>query len=207
VLAYVAAALLGVSLWPLVHEVFLLHRILGIAPLSEERIQGIQKLVESWQTTSPLLILFAMAIVPAVFEELFFRGFLFSALLTKLTPRNTILLSASLFGIFHVVTSAIAVERLLPSTCMGIVLGWVCWKTRSVLPGMLLHACHNGLLVTIGIYKDWLMANNWGIEERIHLPAYWIGFAILGTLSGIFILRYVANTTTSWDSLEVAENI
>ncbi|MEM7311679.1 MAG: ABC transporter permease subunit/CPBP intramembrane protease [Planctomycetota bacterium] len=205
-LAFLAAGLLGVSLWPLVYELVLAHRLLGIAALTPERIEGVKELIASWQTTSPFLLIFAMAISPAIFEELFFRGFLFSALRNKLTPRKTIIITALLFGVFHVLTSAISIERFLPSTCMGLVLGWVCWKTRSVLPGILLHACHNGLVVTIGIYKDWLMANNWGDEQRIHLPAYWIGFAILGTISGIFVLRYVANSATPWDSLDAVES-
>ena len=145
-----------------------------------------------------------LAIIPAVFEELFFRGFLFSALINKTTVRRAILISAVLFGVFHVVvTSALALERFVPSTCMGIVLGWVCWRTGSIFPGMLLHACHNGLLVTVGYYQDWLTSHNLGSQEQIHLPAYWIGFAVIGTIAGLLVLRSLASLDqpkAAWDS-------
>src|SRR5207245_2945170 len=79
-------------------------------------------------------------------EEVFFRGFLFSALRAHTGQRTTILASAFLFGLFHFVSSA---DRLLPSTLMGLLLGWVCWQTRSIWPGMLLHASFNVALICL----------------------------------------------------------
>ncbi len=139
---------------------------------------------------NPLVIVFSMAIVPAVFEELFFRGYLFAALEKKFTPWRTILITALLFGIFHVLAkSVLATERFLPSTCMGIVLGFVAWRTGSVFPGMLLHACHNGLLVLIFYYRDELAAVGWGVTESSDLPLKWVGMSILGTALGALLVN------------------
>ncbi len=191
-----AAGLLGVSLWPLVHELFLFQRSLGVTTLTETQIQSVSELVDQWHSLSHLYIILTMAIVPAVFEELFFRGFLLSALLERFTPRRSLICSAVLFGVFHViVTSALAIERFLPSTCMGLVLGWICYRTGSVLPGMVLHAFHNGLLVTIGYYQQWLLANRLGEQEQFHLPLYWLCCAAFGTLLGIWVLRQVTIPT------------
>jgi hypothetical protein len=45
-----------------------------------------------------------------------------------------------LFGLFHVVIgSPASPERFLPSVFMGLLLGWLAWRSGSVLPGMLLH--------------------------------------------------------------------
>jgi membrane protease YdiL (CAAX protease family) len=33
------------------------------------------------------------------------------------------------------------------TSVMGVVLGLIRWRTGSLYPGMLLHACHNGLVV------------------------------------------------------------
>lgn len=194
-LSFLAAALLGFSLWPLAHELFLLHRaLLGSQSFSPEQVDAIQELVMSWREISPLLIILTLAVIPATFEELFFRGFLFSSLLQNLTARQTIIVSAVLFGVFHVVVmSSLAVERFFPSTFMGLILGWVCYRTKSVWPGILLHTCHNGFLVTIGYYKDWLEANRVGIQEQEHLPANWLAFAALGTMTGILVFKYIVH--------------
>ncbi len=195
-ISFLAAALLGASLWPLAHEVFLLHQSLGLA-FAKEHVDAIREVLNSWQQLPLLYILLIFAVIPAVFEELFFRGFLFTALRNSLSVGRAIVISAVLFGVFHVVAGTLAPERFLPSTFMGLVLGWVCWKTGSVFPGMLLHAVHNGLLVTMGYYMDWLNAHHWGQQHAIHLPIYWIGCAIVGTLVGLTIVRFVSLPRTA----------
>ena len=52
--------------------------------------------------------------------------------------------SAVLFGVFHEVLFS---GRLLPSTFLGLVLGFVRLRSGSVLPGIVLHVLHNGLLL------------------------------------------------------------
>ena len=195
-MSFMAAALLGFSLWPLAHELFLLHRsLLGWTSFNAEQVEAIRELVLSWRELSPLLIILTLAVVPATFEELFFRGFLFSSLLENFSVRQTIIVSSVLFGVFHVVVmSSLAVERFFPSTFMGLILGWVCYRTRSVWPGILLHTCHNGLLVTIGYYKDWLESNNVGVQEQEHLPSNWLAFAALGTMTGILVFKYIVDS-------------
>src|SRR5260221_222984 len=89
---------------------------------------------------------------PAV-EEFFFRGFLFNAIYTATRARTAILATAALFGLFHVFMSGIlTIERFLPTALMGLVLGWLRWCSRSVFPGMLLHALHNGLLLSLALF-------------------------------------------------------
>ena len=51
---------------------------------------------------------------------------LFSSLRTVTTPWRTIVATAVLFGLFHVVAGTVlAPERFLPSAFLGLVLGWV----------------------------------------------------------------------------------
>ncbi len=56
----------------------------------------------------------------------------------------------------------------MPSTFLGLVLGWVCYRTGSVLPGMLLHASHNGLLLLMVQNTDYLKSHGWGLQESAH---------------------------------------
>jgi ABC-2 type transport system permease protein/sodium transport system permease protein len=194
VLAFLSAAILGVSLWPMAHEIFLMNEILGLSSLSEERIKAAEELLESWRNVSPLLILFTLAVTPAICEEFFFRGYLFTAFRGRFSPTWTILITAVLFGVFHVVvTSSLAVERMLPSTFMGLILGWVCWRTGSAIPGMLLHACHNGLLLMIACYRDELILRGWGVAERSHLPTNWLLASAVGVAIGLVLLWFTTS--------------
>jgi ABC-2 type transport system permease protein/sodium transport system permease protein len=130
-----------------------------------------------------------MAVVPGVFEELFFRGFLFTSLRMKLTPWRTIAATAVLFGLFHVVAATtLAPERFLPSVFLGLVLGWVRERTGSVLPCMVLHAIHNGLLLSIAYWRDELAARGIGVEESSHLPALWLGLSGLGVVVAVAMM-------------------
>jgi len=87
----------------------------------------------------------------------------------------TVLVTALLFGLFHVLSpSALMPERFLPSTLLGLVLGWLCYRAGSVLPGMLLHACYNGLLLLMGQHQDKLARLGWDLQGSQHIPFNWM---------------------------------
>ena len=109
----------GAALWPAAHEIFWLSEWLGLTTLSEKQISEVQGMLEQIQSLPLGLILVTLAIVPAIFEELCFRGFIFGALQTRLTAVWTIVASALLFGVFHEILSP---GRLLPSTFLGLAL-------------------------------------------------------------------------------------
>jgi ABC-2 type transport system permease protein/sodium transport system permease protein len=125
------------------------------------------------------LILVVMALVPAIFEELCFRGFLFGALRTRLADDRTVIASALLFGLFHEILFP---GRLLASTFLGVVLGWVRLRTGSIVPCVLLHALHNSLLLTLAHYRDTLVARGWGADAQEHLPLTWLAVAAIGIM-------------------------
>lgn len=197
-LAFLAAAVLGLSLWAFALEIGVVQRALGIATFSEEQFGLLERFVEQiTKLPLPLLIL-RFGIVPAVCEEFFFRGYLLNAFATRVKEREAILLSSMIFGLFHVLTEQLAVERFLPSTMMGLALGWVCVRTGSVLPGMLLHATHNSLLVLLSRYKDEIAKLNWGFEksvdlENAHLPFTWILIAAVVATAGFLLMRAVTH--------------
>ena len=185
----IAAALLGVSVWVLAYE-------LEVFTLTGERIQKLTELFESMkvemgQLSLPLK-LFCLAITPAVCEELTFRGFLFSSLKGRMSNTLVVIITALLFGLFHVfVRDALLFERMIPSTLMGVLLGFVCLKTGSVIPGILLHVLHNGLLITISHYENQLAAWGIGMSEQKHLPIEWVLTALVPIAIGILLLVFM----------------
>ncbi len=175
VLGFVGAALLGTGAWALAHEAFVIAEALGVGGLSEERIEQTLEVVQDWQQVSPWLLVATLALAPAIIEELCFRGYLFSALSRVLSPARTILLTSVLFGLFHVLTgNALLIERFVPTTLLGLILGWVSWRTASVLPGMLMHLVHNGLLELVARYHESLTFLGEDLDQQTHLPVTWL---------------------------------
>jgi ABC-2 type transport system permease protein/sodium transport system permease protein len=186
-MSLLAAIILGLSLWPIAHEIFLLSERLGLSLLGEQQVQSAQAMLQGLRDLPLWLILLALAVVPGVFEELCFRGFLFASLRTVTTGWWAAIVAALSFGVFHEVLFP---GRLLTSTFLGLVLGWVRLRTQSVVPCMVLHVVHNGLLLAISYYGDQLAALDWGIEERAHLPPAWLALSGLGIIfaTGVLIL-------------------
>jgi ABC-type Na+ efflux pump permease subunit len=192
-LAIVGCILLGTSLWPFAYELTALvagearqselHRL--FAPL-KDKILAIPL---------PLRVL-SLALVPAVCEEWFFRGVLLSSLMgdrataSKRRVISAVLISSAIFAAFHVlVQDKLFFERFLPSCLMGLVLAWVCFRTGSLFPGMLLHSLHNGLLLAAGDFEQELGRLGLNVENQTHLPATWLVGASVIALIGFAMVR------------------
>jgi ABC-2 type transport system permease protein/sodium transport system permease protein len=95
--------------------------------------------------------LVAALIVQAIAEELFFRGFVWNALAGVLPWTWTLLVTSFAFALAHVVMGGpLGLERLVPSLLLGLVLGVLRARSGSVLPGMVMHAVHNAILIAVG---------------------------------------------------------
>lgn len=95
-------------------------------------------LVNALETTSTPLLLFLFALSPGVGEELFFRGPLLSSLRRDLTPARAVAWQALFFAAAHA-----SVYRLVPTGLLGLLLGAVTLRARSLWPAILLHAGYN----------------------------------------------------------------
>lgn len=166
--------LVGLSLWTLDHGVVLLSQMIRGVTLDPKFLTLAGDYAGRLRSLPVAAIVVAFGIVPAVFEEGFFRGYFYSALRTVGHASTAIVVSSVVFGLFHVIApNPLATERLISSTLTGLVLGWVRWRTGSVLPGMVLHACHNSLLALLIYYEPALSARGYGVAQESHLPAAW----------------------------------
>jgi sodium transport system permease protein len=93
-----------------------------------------------------------LAIIPAICEELAFRGFILSGLEHDFKPWLAILISAFLFGFLHVLLSLF--QQLFNASLLGIVLGLLAIRSRSILPGIVFHAINNGLAIVLGTVTE-----------------------------------------------------
>ncbi|MEM6366141.1 MAG: ABC transporter permease subunit/CPBP intramembrane protease [Planctomycetota bacterium] len=140
-------ALLGFTLHPL--HVQLATWISTLYPLSPEAIAAMTPFANQLGSANWLGVLFLMAVVPAVCEELTFRGFIFGGLARNQSPLRAILVTAIMFGISHGV-----LQQSITATIVGLLLGWIALRTGSVLPGILIHLTLNGMSVSMERIAD-----------------------------------------------------
>lgn len=205
---WVGAILLGCSTWPWIFEIVVTLNGWGLGSVDLSKIETVEKLLESWKQLPLFLIVFCLGVVPGICEECFFRGFLFNGIRqNSKSAAWTIFATAIAFGLFHVVLSGgAAPERVLPSTLMGVLLGWVRAKSGSILPGIVLHSVHNSALLILASFRDELAG--WGLESvqhQSHLPTTWLGIAAVGFILGAIVV-YAFQPKRPIASAEVGSN-
>jgi len=90
------------------------------------------------------LALFVVALCPAVFEEIAFRGIVQGRLIALLGALSGVLVTAMAFALAHGVSTVTPVHLLL-----GAYLGFLRLRSGSLFPGMLFHGLYNGSWVLL----------------------------------------------------------
>lgn len=196
-LALPIAVALGITLHPL--YLALGRWIEYTYPVSEEAKQAMLPFVEQIETVPWLTIVFLMAFIPAICEELAFRGFIFGGLVRQGGRLRAVLVTALMFGISHGF-----LQQSIAASCMGVLLGWVALRTGSVLPCILLHFTNNALSVSMSRLAD---SNLPGIELFITQtqagPAYQPLWFLLSSGLAITLLLYFATLRAPVDESNI----
>jgi sodium transport system permease protein len=116
-------------------------------------------------------LLLYIAVLPAICEELAFRGVLLSGLRRKLRPVALVVVVGLIFGLFHV-----SLYRIAPTALLGMILTVIALMTGSVFPGMLLHFGNNALSVLGGglLSPDTLLWWHYAAGITIFALSLWI---------------------------------
>ena len=146
--------------------------------------------VETWsQIPIPILVL-AFAILPAICEEFFFRGLLLQALARNTSFWKAVIGSGLAFGLFHfIVESSVAPLRFVVTSSMGIVLGWVCLKSKSLLPGILLHSINNAILTSVALLRQQLLSETSLQQPEPTKIALLLAVALGITFLGVWLMK------------------
>lgn len=132
-------------------------------------------------TTRHIEIIMSFIIIPAVLEELLFRGIIFSEY-RKYGTANAVIVSAIAFSMLH-----FSFENFPVYLFTGIVLGLVTAVSRSVLPSIALHLLSN----TLNIYAS----DSFLRVTMVKNGEYFIGF-VLTVLAGISLILLLARMET-----------
>jgi len=138
-----AAALLALFVRPL--GIYLVIGIEQLYPISTEMKVQLDSLSDIFKSTSnPWLPLLMITVLPAVCEEIAFRGFVLSGLRRVGHKWWAIGLSSVAFGLVHPI-----LQQQIAAAAVGMVLGYLAVQTGSLLVCMVFHAVYNGLAVAV----------------------------------------------------------
>ncbi|WP_420457552.1 type II CAAX prenyl endopeptidase Rce1 family protein [Rubrivirga sp.] len=96
---------------------------------------------------STVFLFVALAITPAICEELLFRGYLQRQVERSWGTVASIVVVGVLFGLYH-----LRLSQAVPLSLLGIYLGFVVWATGSLWAGVLVHLLNNGFAVMATAY-------------------------------------------------------
>ena len=132
-------ALLGISM------IFLLDFLLSLVDFLPNWLDETFDVLESdW------LGIFAVSVLGPILEEMLFRGAITRELLKQYKPTHAILFSGMIFGLFHINPA-----QILPAMLIGFVLAWLYWRTKSIVPGIVIHIINNSLSCYLSVaYPD-----------------------------------------------------
>ena len=152
----VSSSLLGVGMYGLAQAIIIL--LTFILPKSWVDLQGEQS---SALLSGGMLVAVIYTVIVAPFcEEFIFRGLITSAFVDKAPKWVAIIIPAILFSVIHL-PSPIAIFYTF---ILGLVLGFVRFRTKSLLPCILLHCLFNAtnymlyLPFSIGLYIVWAVS-------------------------------------------------
>ena len=202
----IAAILLGLVMWPTVMSMIsLFHTLIDFVSGSEVSERWQQRLVkfsaeqaERFRQAPLPIVVLAMSIVPAICEEWFFRGMLQRSLLNYARPVGAIIGSAVAFGAFHTLSgSVVAFDRLIPTALMGGILGWIAWRTGSILPGIALHMFHNATIALLARYSPQLELLEWFPDSNESIPGSWTLTSVVATIALLAMIYAVTRKRQS----------
>jgi sodium transport system permease protein len=177
--AIASAGVLAALLLPPLAE--LTHFILQQFPVLKDLLQERQPLVEELQGAAAQRgatwwhYLLVLAVLPALCEELAFRGFILTGLRRRFPPWTAILLSSLLFAFYHM-----NVFQLLPAFVLGAVLALLTLHSGSLVPAVVFHLLHNSLILGLALLPEFGYTHVEIPGEKFLRPAITLACLLLG---------------------------
>ncbi len=95
------------------------------------------------------VILLVTAAMPAVGEEILFRGLLFGSLRARVSVTKAILISAAVFAVFHM-----SLVKLVPTFMLGAVFAFILSESGSLYVTSFLHFLNNAVSMMVSKYPE-----------------------------------------------------
>ncbi|MFZ5967955.1 MAG: type II CAAX prenyl endopeptidase Rce1 family protein [Bacillota bacterium] len=147
--------------------------------------------------TEYLILFLIFAGSAGICEEIFFRGLIMRGY-ERFGKEKAIVVSALLFGMFH-----FNLQNLLGPIFLGLIFGYLVYRTDSIAAGIIGHTTNNGVAVTLGWIGNLINEKNGVIMNEampstLELVGALIGTAVIATITGFLaflLLRIIVKET------------
>jgi sodium transport system permease protein len=130
----------------------------------------------------------ALAVLGPVCEELAFRGFILTGLRRRFTPGTAILLTSFLFAFYK-----LNVFQFVPAFLVGVVLGLLATRSRSILPSILFHLVYNLLFLSPVLFAGLVAA-----AGEILAAAPLLRSGVVAVCTVLSVVYFVLNGSRLW---------
>ncbi len=130
-----------------------------------------------------ILVITAVAIVPAISEESLFRGFIQTSFELKSTPFKAAIITGVFFGLYH-----FNPYGLVALIALGIYFSYAVYKTNSLLTSVTLHFTNNIVSVLLFFILDDPDILKSNVVNSQNILSNSIQFILLLIVFGLFIL-------------------
>ncbi|MBN1543482.1 CPBP family intramembrane metalloprotease [candidate division KSB1 bacterium] len=116
-----------------------LDRIMAmIFPMPDIFVQAIESMMRIQTPSDAVFLVLAAVLAAGLSEEMLFRGLLQGSLERELDPARAIVLSAIAFSLLH-----LNPWNALQITVIGLLMGYLVWKSGSLWPAVFVHMLNN----------------------------------------------------------------
>jgi membrane protease YdiL (CAAX protease family) len=142
--------------------------------LEEQANESIKGLLQMDNGLELFANLFLIALLPALGEELVFRGVVQQQLMRRMGPWVAIVLGAAIFSFIH-----FQFEGFLPRMLLGVLLGWLYWRSGNIWVPIGAHFVNNAFQV-VGQFLYSRELSTVDLEQDIEVP--WLVAAISASI-------------------------
>ncbi len=108
-----------------------------------------------------------VALLPAIFEELLFRGSFLAIIKRGRSDLAASVIVGIMFGLMH-----LNFYTLLETSMLGIIMTWLCLKSGSIFPAMLTHFVNNATSVLLSKIPDYASIDMAFLEKVLN--SHWL---------------------------------
>jgi membrane protease YdiL (CAAX protease family) len=135
--------------------------------------------------------------LPSIYEEVLFRGIVLTLFMNRYSVRQSILISALGFGLFHLMnllnpgsTMISVLAQIVYCSLIGLFYGYITIKSDSLLPAMLLHWLGNTFIYTFTRYIE--------LYASIPVQSFYLLVFGLGLLPTVLMTLWARYVSAKW---------
>ncbi|MDZ7718174.1 MAG: type II CAAX endopeptidase family protein [Balneolaceae bacterium] len=177
--------LLIIVIQPVIIYLGYLNSLIPIPEMFSDLQVSQYEMIEDFLSTDGIIWfgLLNIALVPAICEEVLFRGYILRAFEKSWGPVIAVLISGLVFGMFH-----IQLGNILPLATLGVILALMTWLSGTLWPAVVAHFINNGAAVLVGSQYPELLFQEISADT---LPPLWV--LVASIIFSILIVYWMIN--------------